>query len=45
LQGLNTAEIGELMGWSEAKARNLVYRGLDDVRSQLRAHGLDYENE
>lgn len=45
LQGLTTAEIGELMAWSEAKARNLVYRGLDELRNQLRAHGVEYEAE
>jgi RNA polymerase sigma factor (sigma-70 family) len=45
LQGFTTAEIGQLMQWSEAKARNLVYRGLDDLRSQLRAQGFEYETE
>jgi RNA polymerase sigma-70 factor (ECF subfamily) len=45
LQGFTTTEIGELMHWSEAKARNLVYRGLDDLRSQLRAQGFEYETE
>jgi RNA polymerase sigma factor (sigma-70 family) len=43
LQGLTTQEIGDLLGWSEAKARNLVYRGLHDLRSRLRAEGIDYE--
>jgi RNA polymerase sigma factor (sigma-70 family) len=45
LQGFSTLEIAELMAWSEAKTRNLVYRGLDDLRSRLRAHGFDYEVE
>ena len=45
LQGFTTSEIGELLGWREAKARNLVYRGLDDLRRELRGQGLDYENE
>ena len=35
LQGFTTQEIGTLMGWSEAKARNIVYRYLDDVRARL----------
>ena len=35
LQGFTTREIGELCGWTEAKARNLAYRGLDDLRRQL----------
>jgi RNA polymerase sigma-70 factor (ECF subfamily) len=41
LAGYGTAEIGELMGWTEAKARNLVYRGLADLRARLRALGLE----
>jgi hypothetical protein len=43
LQGLITAEIAELMGWGEAKDRNSVYRGLDDLRRGLRAQGVDYK--
>jgi RNA polymerase sigma factor (sigma-70 family) len=41
LAGYGTTEIGELMGWTEAKARNLVYRGLADLRARLRAMGID----
>lgn len=41
LAGYSTSEIGELMGWTEAKARNLVYRGLADLRLRLRAMGID----
>lgn len=41
LQGLTTAEIGELSGWSEPKARNLVYRGLNDLRQYLRGVGVE----
>lgn len=40
LQGLTTQEIGDLLGWSEAKARNLVYRTLKDLRAQLAREGL-----
>ncbi len=43
LQGMTTREIGELLGWSEAKARNLAYRGLEDLRGRLRAEGIEYE--
>ena len=43
LAGYGTTEIGELMGWTEAKARNLVYRGLADLRVRLRAMGIDGE--
>lgn len=35
LQGFTTTEIGEFYGWSEAKARNLAYRGLGDLRRLL----------
>lgn len=45
LQGFTTTEIGNLLGWTEAKARNLVYRGLGDLRELLRAEGIEYEAE
>ena len=35
LQGMTSLEIGDLLGWTEAKARNLVHRGLKDVRHEL----------
>ncbi len=35
LQGFNTREIGELLGWTEPKARNLLYRGLKTLRGHL----------
>lgn len=34
LQGFSTAETGTLMGWSESKARNILYRYLDDIRAK-----------
>lgn len=37
LQGFTPAEIGRLRDWTEAKARNLVYRGLGDLRALLEA--------
>ena len=43
LEGMTTQEIGDLLGWSEAKARNLVYRGLKELRDHLRAEGIEYE--
>jgi RNA polymerase sigma factor (sigma-70 family) len=43
LEGMTNQEIADLMGWSEPKARNLVYRGLEDVRKSLRAEGIEYE--
>lgn len=42
LKGMTTEEIAELLDWTEAKARNLVYRGLKELREQLRAEGIDY---
>jgi DNA-directed RNA polymerase specialized sigma24 family protein len=42
LQGMTTREIGELLGWSEPKARNSVHRGLNDLRRHLRAEGIEY---
>lgn len=39
LQGCGTQEVGRLLGMSEATARNLVYRGLDELREALRGKG------
>lgn len=38
LAGYHRHEIAELLGWTEAKTRNLLYRGLADVRRRLLAH-------
>jgi RNA polymerase sigma factor (sigma-70 family) len=43
LLGHPQMEIATLMGWSEAKTRNLLYRGLADVRAQLTAMGYGPE--
>lgn len=43
LEGLTTSDIAELLGWSEPKSRNLVYRGLKELRRQLRAQGIECE--
>lgn len=40
LQGYKREEIAELLRWSEAKTRNLLYRGLADLRSALIAEGI-----
>ncbi len=45
LQGLTLEEIASLLEWSESRTRNLVYRGLKDLRALLRADGIDYANE
>jgi RNA polymerase sigma factor (sigma-70 family) len=43
LAGYPREEIADLMGWSEAKTRNLLYRGLDDLRRQLTTMGIGPE--
>ena len=40
LAGYNHREIAALVGWTEAKARNLLYRGLADLRVKLTAVGV-----
>jgi RNA polymerase sigma factor (sigma-70 family) len=42
LQGMSSFEIAAVLGWSEPKARNLLYRGLKDLRAGLKAAGIDY---
>jgi RNA polymerase sigma-70 factor (ECF subfamily) len=43
LSGYDRAEIAELLGWSEAKTRNLLYRGLADLRRRLTERGITLE--
>ena len=43
LEGLTTDEIAHASGWSEPRARHLVYRGLNDLRRQLRSEGIECE--
>ncbi|HEY7027171.1 MAG TPA: sigma-70 family RNA polymerase sigma factor [Gemmatimonadales bacterium] len=43
LDGYGSGEIGVLLGWTEAKARNLVYRGLADLREALSRRGIGPE--
>ena len=40
LSGYDREDIARALGWSEAKTRNLLYRGLDDVRRRLTAMGV-----
>jgi len=39
LMGHPPLEIAELMGWTEPKTRNLLYRGLADLRGELTTMG------
>jgi RNA polymerase sigma factor (sigma-70 family) len=43
LQGYSAEEIAQLMDWTSARARNLTYRGLEDLRLLLKQEGIDYE--
>ena len=45
LQGMTTQDVADLTGWSEPKSRNLVYRGLKELRKSLREEGIGYEIE
>ena len=43
LAGYPREEIARLMGWTEAKTRNLLYRGLADLRERLTAEGIGWQ--
>ncbi|MCG8463140.1 MAG: RNA polymerase sigma factor [Holophagales bacterium] len=43
LQGFKIQEIADLVGWSEPKARNLLYRGLATLREAMAASGMTSE--
>jgi RNA polymerase sigma-70 factor (ECF subfamily) len=43
LAGYDRFEIADLFGWTEGKTRNLLYRGLDDLRRALAARGITHE--
>jgi RNA polymerase sigma-70 factor (ECF subfamily) len=40
LAGYNHTEISALLGWTEAKTRNLLYRALADLRARLAGLGI-----
>ena len=40
LSGYHRDEIAQLLGWTEPKVRNLLYRGLEDLRALLLARGI-----
>jgi len=40
LVGYSREEIAAMVGWSEAKTRNLIYRGLADLRRALERRGI-----
>ena len=43
LVGYSREEIADLLGWTEAKTRNLLYRGLEDLRQGLTRRGIGPE--
>jgi len=43
LSGYGREDIAGLMGWTEPKVRNLLYRGLADLRAKLLAQGIGWE--
>jgi RNA polymerase sigma-70 factor (ECF subfamily) len=45
LQGMTSQDVADLMGWTEPKSRNLIYRGLKELRKSLRDEGIEYEIE
>jgi RNA polymerase sigma-70 factor (ECF subfamily) len=44
LEGHPREEIEALLGWTEGKTRNLLYRGLADLREALVRRGVHWEN-
>ena len=40
LAGYDREDIARMLGWSEARTRNLLYRGLDDLRRRLTDMGI-----
>ena len=45
LAGYSREEVAALMGWSEAKTRNLLYRGLADLRERLAEIGITWQTK
>ncbi len=45
LQGFNVDEIATIEGVSAASARNLAYRGLDELKMRLRTAGLELSDD
>ena len=44
LEGYSGPDIARLMGWTDPRARHLIYRGLADLRARLRVRGLSPED-
>ncbi|MEA2006061.1 MAG: sigma-70 family RNA polymerase sigma factor [Acidobacteriota bacterium] len=44
LLDMSIEEIAISFGWSNDKTRNLLYRGLNDLKKKLKERGIEYEN-
>jgi RNA polymerase sigma-70 factor (ECF subfamily) len=44
LMDLTLAEMSSSLNWSRDKTRNLLYRGLSDLKEKLRDRGIEYED-
>jgi len=45
LFNMTIEEIATFLKWSKDKTRNLLYRGLSDLKKRLREKGIEYENK
>jgi len=45
LLNMTIDEIATLFNWSKDKTRNLLYRGLNDLKKILKEKGIEYENK
>ncbi len=45
LLDLSIEEISILLNWTEHKTRNLLYRGLSDLKKILKENGIEYEDQ
>jgi RNA polymerase sigma factor (sigma-70 family) len=45
LLGMTIEEISSFYSWSQHKTRNLLYRGLADLKKMLKKKEIDYENK
>ncbi|MEO7997367.1 MAG: sigma-70 family RNA polymerase sigma factor [Gemmatimonadaceae bacterium] len=45
LSGYGREEMASVLGWSDAKVRNLLYRGLQDLRERLVSAGFRWPEE
>jgi len=45
LLNMSLEEISEFFNWSRHKTRNLLYRGLSDLKQKLKDKGIEYEDQ